>query len=106
MMEARLKLDLARLALDAAARTVINAAKTEAVAVARDVEQASRDWAWELMGELVESHAPRDHRQQRRPAHHRCERRHRDYPDEMTRLRSADARRDDTPPGKRFNLLG
>lgn len=55
-MQTRLKLDLARLALGAAARQIISAAKAEAVVVARDVEQTSRDRAPELTGELEASH--------------------------------------------------
>ncbi|AWK87656.1 hypothetical protein [Azospirillum thermophilum] len=51
-----MKLDLSRLNLDAAARTIINAARAETVAVARDVEQGSRERAPELTSDLVNSH--------------------------------------------------
>ena len=51
-----MKLDLSRLNLDAAARTIINAAKAETVAVTRDVEQGSRERAPELTSDLVNSH--------------------------------------------------
>lgn len=50
-MQTQLKLDL-----DAAARQIITAAKAEAVLVARDAEEASRNRALELTGELLNRH--------------------------------------------------